>query len=284
MYIVKVGGGSEINLLGIVNDLAVLEEPFVVVLGANALRDDIGRKLGLEKQELTSVSGYTSIYSDESAIDLIMMAYAGLRNRRFVELCQRHDINAVGLTGLDGRLVQGERNRGIRVREGDKILIKRDFSGKPRSVNTPLLELLLEQGYRPVLSIPIVDEQGFAINSENDDIVNVLQEGLHADRILQLIEAPGFLKNRDDPASVVGQLTRLELEQSELQVEGRMNRKMLALRRLFDAGAAEVVIADGRIEHPVLSALAGCGTIIRCTVRNLTNASPGGFTLGAVLA
>ena len=263
MYIVKVGGGREINLLGIVNDLAVLEVPFVVVLGANALRDDIGRKLGLEKQELTSVSGYTSIYSDESAIDLIMMAYAGLRNRRFVELCQRHDINAVGLTGLDGRLVQGERNRGIRVREGGKMLIKRDFSGKPRSVNTPLLELLLEQSYRPVLSIPIVDEQGFAINSENDDIVNVLQEGLHADRILQLIEAPGFLKNRDDPASVVDQLTRLELEQSEQQVEGRMKRKMLALRRLFDAGAAEVVIADGRIEHPVLNALAGCGTIIR---------------------
>ena len=122
---------------------------------------------------------------------------------------------------------------------------------------------MLEQGYRPVLSIPIVDEQGFAINSENDDIVNVLQEGLHADRILQLIEAPGFLKNRDDPASVVDQLTRLELEQSEQQVEGRMNRKMLALRRLFDAGAAEVVIADGRIEPPVLNALAGCGTIIR---------------------
>ena len=86
MYIVKVGGGSEINLLGIVIDLAVLEVPFVVVLGANALRDEIGRKLGLEKQILTSVSGYTSVYSDESAIDLIMMAYAGLRNRRFVEL------------------------------------------------------------------------------------------------------------------------------------------------------------------------------------------------------
>ena len=50
MYIVKVGGGSEINLPGIVGDLAELEEPFVVVLGANALRDEIGRKMGLEKK------------------------------------------------------------------------------------------------------------------------------------------------------------------------------------------------------------------------------------------
>ena len=263
MYIVKVGGGSEINLPGIVGYLAELEEPFVVVLGANALRDEIGRKMGLEKKELTSVSGYKSVYSDENAIDLIMMAYAGLRNRRFVELCQRHDINAIGLTGLDGRLVQGQRNRGIRVREGGKTLMKHDFSGKPKSVNTALLKLLLEQGYRPILSIPIVDEQGVAINSENDDIVNVLQEGLNADKILQLIEASGFLEKWDDPESLVNRLTKFELEEREQQVEGRMKRKMLALRRLFDAGAAEVVITDGRTQHPVRDALAGSGTIIR---------------------
>ena len=263
MLIIKVGGGSQINLPGIVADLAQLETPYVVVLGANALRDDLGTRLGLEKQELTSVSGYTSVYSDENAIDLIMMAYAGLRNRRFVELCQRHDINAVGLTGLDGRLILGQRNRGIRVREGGKTLMKRDFSGKPRSVNTALLELLLTQGYRPVLSIPIVDEQGFAINSENDDIVNTLQEALHAERIVQLIEAPGFLDNRDDPQSVVDQMTKSELQARETQVQGRMKRKMLALRRLFEAGAGEVVIADGRVEHPVHDALAGRGTIIR---------------------
>ena len=263
MLIIKVGGGSQINLPGIVADLAQLETPYVVVLGANALRDDLGTRLGLEKQELTSVSGYTSVYSDENAIDLIMMAYAGLRNRRFVELCQRHDINAIGLTGLDGRLIQGQRNRGIRVREGGKTLMKRDFSGKPRSVNTALLELLLTQGYRPVLSIPIVDEQGFAINSENDDIVNTLQETLHAERIVQLIEAPGFLDNRDDPQSVVDQMTKSELQARETQVQGRMKRKMLALRRLFEAGAGEVVIADGRVEHPVRDALAGRGTIIR---------------------
>ena len=263
MHLIKVGGGAEINLSGIVADLAELDTPFVVVLGANALRDEIGQKLGLEKQELTSVSGYKSVYSDESAIDLIMMAYAGLRNRRFVELCQRHGINAVGLTGLDGRMVQGQRNRGIRVREGGKTLLKHDFSGKPKSANTDLLRLLLEQGYRPVLSIPIVDEQGFAINSENDDIVNVLQKSLHAEKILQLIEAPGFLDQRDAPESVVRQMTQHELEARENQVEGRMKRKMLALRRLFDAGAAEVVIADGRNEHPVRDALSGQGTTIQ---------------------
>ncbi|MBT5888005.1 MAG: acetylglutamate kinase, partial [Acidiferrobacteraceae bacterium] len=61
MYIIKVGGGSQINLAGVVADLAELQEPYLVVLGANAARDALGVKLGIEKTELTSVSGYTSV-------------------------------------------------------------------------------------------------------------------------------------------------------------------------------------------------------------------------------
>lgn len=263
MYIFKVGGGAGINVDGIVSDLAQVTEPFVVVLGANALRDELAQRLGAAKTVLTSVSGYTSVYSDEAAIDLIMMSYAGLRVRRFVELCQRRGVDAVALSGLDGHVVQGERNRGIRVREAGKTLLKRDFSGKPRRVNAALLELLVDYGYRPVVTIPILDERGFAINSENDDIVNVLQEALHARRVVQLIEAPGFLEDKDDDASLVAEMSRAELERREQQVEGRMKRKMLALKKLFEAGAAEVILADGRGEHPVHDALAGKGTVIR---------------------
>ena len=263
MYIIKVGGGSDINLEGVVNDLATLDQPFVVVLGANALRDSLAIRLEQEKVELTSVSGYSSVFSDAAAIDLIMMAYSGLSNRRFVELCQRSGVNAVGLTGLDGRLIQGRRNRGIKVREGGKTLVKRDFSGKPLEVNAALLKTLLEQGYRPVLSIPIIDEAGFAINSENDDIVAVLQNALKAEKLVQLIEAPGFLEDKNDEHSMLTTLSVIELADREAAVEGRMKRKMLALRRLFEAGAAEVIIADGRTEHPVLDALAGKGTTIQ---------------------
>jgi Acetylglutamate kinase len=113
MYIIKVGGGSNINLEGVASDLAVLEEPFLVVLGANALRDQLGQRLGQEKVQLTSVSGYSSVFSDADAVDLIMMAYSGLNNQRFVEMCQKAGVNALGLTGLDGRLIQGQRNPGI---------------------------------------------------------------------------------------------------------------------------------------------------------------------------
>ena len=263
MHIIKVGGGAAINLDGIVRDLANLDGPVIVVLGANAVRDDIAERLGTPKKTLTSVSGYASVFSDEAAMDAIMMAYAGLRCSRFVELCQQNGVNAIGLSGIDGRAVQGLRNRGIRIREGGKTLIKRDFSGKPKSVNGPLFRLLMDNGYVPVLTIPIIDENGHAINSENDDIVNVLQQALSADHIVQLIEAPGFLDDKDDPTSLVPELSRSEIERREQQVEGRMKRKMLALRRLFESGASRVVIGDGRTQSPISDALAGKGTTIQ---------------------
>jgi acetylglutamate/LysW-gamma-L-alpha-aminoadipate kinase len=262
MIIVKIGGGQEINLEGIVTDLAELQEPFVIVHGANALRDRLAEELGHPKHVLTSVRGYTSVYSDELLIDIMMMSYAGVRNKRIVELCQQHGINAVGLSGLDGRVVQGRRNRGIRVEQYGKQRIVRDFSGKPEVVNTALLKLLLDNGYVPVLTPPIIDEQDTAINTENDDVVRVLQKALGADTVINLIEAAGFLEDKDDDTSLIVSISPAALESRERQASGRMRRKMLAVRKLFEQGAAKVIIADGRSHHPVADALAGKGTVV----------------------
>ncbi|MFZ7110608.1 MAG: [LysW]-aminoadipate kinase [Desulfatiglandales bacterium] len=262
MIIVKIGGGDGINIQGIVEDLATLEEKFVIVHGANALRDRLAEELGRPKEVLTSVMGYTSVYSDENLLDVMMMAYAGLKNKRIVEMCHQKGINAVGLSGLDGKAVQGRRNKGVRVYRDGKLKIVRDFSGKPETVNAALLSLLLENGYVPVLTVPIIDEQNRAINTENDDVVRVLQKALKADTVINLIEAPGFLQDKDDETSVISKISPSELEAREQQVEGRMKRKMLAVKKLFEHGATRVVIADGRRDHPVSDALAGKGTVI----------------------
>jgi acetylglutamate/LysW-gamma-L-alpha-aminoadipate kinase len=263
MILVKIGGGESINLEAVIADLGTIDMPFMIVHGANVLRDQLAEKLGIEKTILTSVSGYSSVFSDQDAIDVIMMSYAGLRNKRIVELCQRSNINAVGLTGLDGRIVQGERNKGIRVRENGKTLIKRDFSGKPRSINTSLLRLLIDNNYCPVMTIPIVDEKGFAINSENDDIVAKIANDLEIDTVIQLIEAPGYLDNPDDENSLVERMSLDELSAREARVEGRIKRKLLALTRLCAGGKTHVIISDGRGEHPVANALDGKGTHIQ---------------------
>jgi len=262
MILVKIGGGEHIKLEAIIADLAKQSNPFIIVHGANVLRDQLAEKLDMKKTILTSASGYNSVFSDQDAIDVIMMSYAGQRNKRIVELCQRSNINAIGLTGLDGRLVQGERNKGIRVRENGKTLIKRDFSGKPRHINTDLLHLLLGNGYCPVMTIPIVDENGFAINSENDDIVAQMAPALEIDTVIQLIEAPGLLDDPDDESTLVERMSVAELSTREAKVVGRIKRKLLALSRLCAGGKTRVIIADGRSEHPIEDALNGKGTHI----------------------
>ncbi len=262
MLLLKIGGGEAINLEGVARNLAALEDPVCVVHGANALRDELARRLGVEKTVLTSVSGYTSVFSSSELMDVMLMAYAGLRNKRLVELLQGNGVNAVGLTGLDGALVRGMRNKGIRVREGGKTLIKRDFSGKPVAVNRKLLGLLLDNGFTPVVTVPLIDEQNTAINSENDDVVTVLNQALEADLVVHLIEAPGIMEDVNDPESLITRLPREDLAAREKRVTGRMRRKLLALRRLTGQGSTQVVVADGRREDPLTDALNGTGTVI----------------------
>ena len=138
----------------------------------------------------------------------------------------------------------------------------RDFSGKPKSINKPLLQMLLNNGYTPVLCVPLLDENNFAVNSENDDIVALLQREFSAAKVISLIEAPGFLEDKNNPDSLVKNISQSELEQKEMQVEGRMKRKILALRKLFEGGDTIVILADGRINNPVKNALKGGGTTI----------------------
>ncbi len=259
--IVKIGGGKDINMRGVARDLAQLKQSMVVVLGGNAARDRLAEKLGMPTQTLKSVSGYESVWSDRDALEMIMMSYAGVVRNRFVETCQQFGVNAIGLSGVDGRLIEGRRNRGIRVREQGKTMLRRDYSGKPTHVETRLLSFLLDEGLTPVITIPIVDEKGVAVNADNDNIVTVLHQCLRARRIYQLIEAPGLLADHRDPNSLIKTLAAAELKSHEMQATGRMKRKLLALQQLFDQGPTEVIIADGRVESPI--GMATAGTIIR---------------------
>jgi acetylglutamate/LysW-gamma-L-alpha-aminoadipate kinase len=263
MILIKIGGGDSLNITGIIADLAELKERTIIVHGANALRDKLLSALGIEKKVITSVSGYGSVYTDQQALDVLIMAYAGLRNKRIVELCHQRGINAIGLSGVDGKVIQGRRNAGIKTYEGGKLKIIRDFSGKPQAINKALLQLLLDNGYTPVLSVPLIDENNFAINSENDDIINLLQENFQAEKIIQFIEAPGFLEDEKDPSSLIKSLSPHDLKKREEQVTGRMKRKMLALTKLFENGAHQVIISDGRRENPLKDALDGEGTVIQ---------------------
>jgi len=262
MILVKVGGGASVNLEGVASDLAELDEPAVVVHGANAARDDLAARLGAPKRTVISESGVESVFTDAEALDVLTMAYAGLVNKRLVALCQRHGVNAIGLTGLDGALIRGRRNRGIRVAENGRRLLLHDDSGKPVSANVALLRLLLDSGYTPVVTVPILDEQGRAINTENDEVVALLQRALGAEVVVQLIEAPGLLADPGRPESLLPTLGRGDVEAREGESSGRFRRKLMGLRKMMDSGCRRIVVGDGRLPHPLRSALSLQGTVI----------------------
>ena len=262
MILVKVGGGAGVNLEGVAADLGELRDAAVVVHGANAARDELAERLGAGKRTVTSESGVESVFTDDEALDVLTMAYAGLANKRFVALCQRHGVNAVGLSGLDGGLVRGRRNRGIRVSQNGRRQLLHDHSGKPLSANVELLKLLLDSGYTPLLTVPILDEENRAINTENDDVVALLAQSLRPDVVVQLIEAPGILDEASRPESLVPSLGRQEIAKRETESSGRFRRKLMALGRMMDSGCPRIVIGDGRIAHPLRAALDREGTVL----------------------
>ncbi len=262
MILVKVGGGASVNLEGIARDLAGLGEPAVVVHGANAARDELAARLGSPTRTVISESGVESVFTDTEALEILTMAYAGLVNKRFVALCQRSGVNAVGITGLDGALIRGRRNRGIRVVENGRRRLLHDDSGKPVSANVELLRLLLGAGYTPLVTVPILDEEGRAINTENDDVLALLQRALGAEVVVQLIEAPGLLSDPARPESLLATLGRGDLEARESESSGRFRRKLMGLRRMMDSGCRRIVVGDGRLRNPLRSALSLEGTVI----------------------
>lgn len=274
MLLVKMGGG-DFDTDAIAEDLASLDRTFVLLHGANKLRDRLANELGRPPQVVESISGYTSVLSDDDAIDVLLAAYAGIRNKRIVESLRKHGVNAIGLTGLDGGLVQGVQNQGIRVRREGRKLLLRDQSGKPRSVNGTLLRSLLHQGYTPVLTVPIAGEDGAALNTENDEVLALLASELGASDVVSLIEEVGLLAEADDPSTLVTEVDASELEEWEARVSGRMRRKIRALRSLFDRAGSpgpRFRLSDGRIDRPVTRALAGAGTLVTRKAENLDRA------------
>ncbi len=262
MMVVKIGGGEQINTKGILQDIAALDESVIIVHGANALRDELAEKLGSPRKNITSLKGVHSVFSDAAAIDIMMMSYSGLRNKRIVEQAHQLGVNAIGLTGLDGKLIQGKRNPGIRVQENGKKKILRDFSGKPISVNTTLILLLLENGYTPVITVPIIDQYNIAINTQNDLIIAAIAAALKADTIVDLFAEKGFMEDRDNPASLVPYISKAELPALIQKTTGGMQRKIDGVNRALENGVKRIIFGDGRVESPLQKALAGAGTII----------------------
>jgi len=263
MFIIKVGGGKNIKWDYIAQDLKKIKEEVVIVHGANAWMEEIGSKLGISEKMIVSPSGYISRYTDNRTMEILTMVYCGLINKKIIAYMQKHGINAIGLSGADGRLWLGKRKEVILSQEGDKTKIIRDSAtGNVESVNAELLQLLIHAGYIPVITIPAITKAGDLINVDNDRAVAIMIRDLKIKKVVVLFEAPGLLDDPMDENSKISVIRYNKLDTYIRKTSGRMKKKLLGAKEAFSFGVKTIYFGDGRIPLPISSALKGKGTVI----------------------
>jgi acetylglutamate/LysW-gamma-L-alpha-aminoadipate kinase len=266
MIILKIGGSEGINYDFIVDDVAELVtegQPLVIIHGGSALTNKVAEQLGHPPQFVTSASGFTSRRTDRRTLEIFEMVYCGQMNKGLVEKLQIRGVNAVGLSGLDGRIWAGPRKKAIKViQNGRKRVIRDDYTGKVEQVNIALLQTLLEAGTLPVLTPPAISYDGEAINVDGDRAAAATAAAFQAEALIILSNVPGLLAKFPDESSLIQHIPKIKIGQFMSVAENRMKKKVMGAQEALKQGISRVVFADGRVEQPVHRAIAGEGTVI----------------------
>src|SRR5215203_3237907 len=265
--VVKLGGTEGVDFSAICTDAAKLlknDIQLVFVHGGSAEANTLGERLGMPPKMITSPSRYTSRYTDRKTLEIFLMAVNGKVNSLLTEQLQMLGVNAFGLCGLDGKLIQATRKDSIQsIENGKRKIIRDDYTGKIEKVNGNLLLAILEMGCLPVIAPVAVSEKGEALNVDADRAAAMVASALKVESLLLLTAVPGLMKNFPDESTLIRQLPRSQLAAASEAAQGRMKKKVLGAEEALKGGVRRVIIADGRIQNPISSALAGNGTVIQ---------------------
>jgi acetylglutamate/LysW-gamma-L-alpha-aminoadipate kinase len=267
MIVVKVGGGEGIDLALVCESVAELVkggEKAVLVHGGSHETDVISTKLGKPPRFVTSISGYRSRYTDRETLEIFTMVYAGRVNKEIVGRLQKLGVNALGLSGVDGRLLEGRRKSAIKIVEGGKRKVLRgDYTGRVERVNLDLMERLMGAGYTLAITPPAISYEGEAINVDGDRAAAAIAGALRAEILVILSNVPGLLQDSKDEGSLIARIERKDLDDHFKYAKGGMRRKILGAKEALEGGVGQVILADGRVERAIQRALEGEGTVIR---------------------
>lgn len=194
--------------------------------------------------------------TDKETIDLAQMVLAGKVNKSLVNLIQSKGGKAVGLSGMDARLIEAK------IRD-----VKYGYVGEITNINADLIDTLLEEGYIPVISTLGCDQEGNTYNINGDTAAGKIAGALHAERMIMMSDIPGVLKDRDDPDTLIPELSVEEANAlDDTVISGGMIPKIRCCVDAITEGVHAVVIMDGRIPHALLMEILtgeGAGTMIR---------------------
>ena len=258
IVVVKYGGNAMINeqlKQQVMEDIALLwliGVKVVLVHGGGPEISDIMKKLG---KEAVFVDGLR--VTDKETVDIVQMVLAGKVNKSLVTLLQMKGGHAVGLSGMDGGILEA------------KIKDERlGYVGEITKVRTQPITDLLEKNYIPVISTVASDHAGNAYNINGDTAAAYIAGALGAERLIMMTDIAGILRDKDDPSTLIPELTVSEAKTlyDEGVISGGMIPKVDCCIEALEKGVQNVIIMDGRVSHSILMELLtdeGAGTMVK---------------------
>lgn len=270
VFVVKLGGdvledpGALDHVAGQVGLLASLGIRIVVVHGGGPQASAMTRRLGLEPRV---VAGRR--VTDDAVLEVVKMVVGGRLNVDILAAFRGHEVHAVGLSGVDAGLITVRRRPPVEVTDdaGKTGLVDFGHVGDVDLVDPAVLLTLLGARFVPVVASLAGDADGEVYNVNADTVAEALAVALKAQKLIFMTGAPGLLRDREDPASLVTFADAADL-QALLEagaVAGGMRPKVEACIRAATGGVERTHIIDGRLPDSLLLEVftgAGCGTMI----------------------
>ncbi len=238
-------------------------EKIILVHGGGKEVTKISEALGKEQKFIVSPGGIKSRYTDKETVEIFTMVMSGKINKMIVRILQKNGINAVGLSGIDGKIIQAERKKKLIVinEKGRKMAIDGGYTGKIQDVNSSLVSVILDQGYVPVISPIALSEEFDFLNVDGDRAAAYVAGKMHSDKILFLTNVDGLMM--DD--KLVKKLSLSKAKEILPKIGFGMEKKILAATEALELGVKEALVANGQKENPISSAIAhdNCTVISR---------------------
>ena len=257
IVVVKYGGNAMINedlKMQVMEDIVLLwliGVKVVLVHGGGPEINDLMNRLGKKAEFVDGLR-----VTDKETVDIVQMVLAGKVNKTLVNLLEMKGGRAMGISGMDGMLIES------------KIKDERlGYVGEITKINIAPVTDLLEKGYIPVISTVGCDREGNTYNINGDTAAAHIAGALSAERLIMMTDIAGVLRDKDDPSSLRPEITVSDAEKLKVEgiISGGMIPKVDCCVEAIREGVENVIIMDGRVPHSILMELLtdeGAGTMV----------------------
>ncbi len=255
IVVIKYGGNAMTNdelKNDVMSDIVLLNLvgiKTVLVHGGGPEINQMLKRVGIESKFINGLR-----YTDEDTVDIVKMVLAGKVNKELVSLLQLHGGRALGLCGIDGKMIRAH-----------KLEAENDlgFVGEIDSVDTSPVTDALEKGYVPVIATVACDDNGTVYNINADTAASRIAAKLGAENLVLMTDIPGLLKDKDDPSTLIPQVQVSEVPFMKRQgiISGGMIPKIECCVDAVRRGVKKTCIIDGRVPHSILIELLTSGGI-----------------------